>query len=50
MKNSQCSNLKIDDYLDLLNLTVQLGDIKWQNEIKRKLHKLQVNTAEKQNA
>ncbi|MBP2001546.1 hypothetical protein J2Z69_002591 [Paenibacillus shirakamiensis] len=28
---------QIDEYLDLLNLAVQLGDEKWQREIIRKL-------------
>ena len=33
--------LLIDDYLDLLNLAIQLGDLRWQEEIKRKLHYMQ---------
>lgn len=32
----RCS-LQIDDYLDLLNLAIQLGDVKWQKEITRKM-------------
>lgn len=35
------SSLQIDDYLDLLNLAVSLGDLKWQKEILRKLEFLQ---------
>lgn len=31
------ATLHVDDYLDLLNLAAQLGDIKWQKEIIRKL-------------
>ncbi|MEF3355194.1 hypothetical protein PV403_18810 [Paenibacillus sp. GYB006] len=31
------TNLKLDDYLDLLNLAVSIGDEKWQKEIVRKL-------------
>ncbi|MGG1877049.1 hypothetical protein [Paenibacillus campinasensis] len=31
------SSLQIDDYLDLLNLAIQLGDEKWQKEITRKM-------------
>ncbi|MBW4085650.1 MULTISPECIES: hypothetical protein [Paenibacillus] len=29
--------LKVDDYLDLLNLAVKVGDLKWQKEIKSRL-------------
>ncbi|MET3211897.1 UNVERIFIED_CONTAM: hypothetical protein ABIC26_004865 [Paenibacillus sp. PvR008] len=36
------TSLHIDDYLDLLNLAVQVGDIKWQKEITRKLQALSV--------
>lgn len=32
----RCS-LQIDDYLDMLNLAIQLGDAKWQKEITRKM-------------
>ena len=32
----RCS-LQMDDYLDLLNLAIQLGDVKWQKEITRKM-------------
>lgn len=32
--------LKIDDYLDLLNLAISLGDLNWQREIIRKLANL----------
>lgn len=35
--NLQRSNLQVDDYLDLLNLAIQLGDLKWQKEITRKI-------------
>lgn len=31
------SSLQIDDYLDLLNLAANLGDLKWRKEILRKL-------------
>lgn len=31
------SSLQIDDYLDLLNLATNLGDLKWRKEIIRKL-------------
>lgn len=31
------STLQIDDYLDLLNLATNLGDLKWRKEILRKL-------------
>ncbi|MBO2944311.1 hypothetical protein JJQ72_10065 [Paenibacillus sp. F411] len=31
------TNLQVDDYLDLLNLAIQLGDLKWQKEITRKM-------------
>ncbi|WP_440115552.1 hypothetical protein [Paenibacillus sp. QZ-Y1] len=33
----QKADLQLDDYLDLLNLATNLGDIKWQKEIIRKL-------------
>ncbi|NMO96376.1 hypothetical protein [Paenibacillus lemnae] len=33
----QRTNLQVDDYLDLLNLAIQLGDLKWQKEITRKM-------------
>ncbi|WP_195724413.1 hypothetical protein [Paenibacillus monticola] len=29
--------LQVDDYLDLLNLAVKVGDLKWQKEIKSRL-------------
>ncbi|WP_410513207.1 hypothetical protein PaeBR_01650 [Paenibacillus sp. BR2-3] len=29
--------LKVDDYLDMLNLAVKVGDLKWQKEIKSRL-------------
>ncbi|MGF6357321.1 DNA-binding MarR family transcriptional regulator [Paenibacillus sp. 4624] len=29
--------LQLDDYLDLLNLAINLGDTRWQKEIIRKL-------------
>ncbi|WP_198015888.1 hypothetical protein [Paenibacillus sp. HW567] len=29
--------LTVDDYLDLLNLAVKVGDLKWQKEIKSRL-------------
>lgn len=35
--NLQRTNLQVDDYLDLLNLAIQLGDVKWQKEITRKM-------------
>ncbi|MFC7680423.1 hypothetical protein [Paenibacillus sp. GCM10028914] len=35
--NHQRTNLQVDDYLDLLNLAIQLGDAKWQKEITRKM-------------
>ncbi|UNK21449.1 hypothetical protein MNQ98_02680 [Paenibacillus sp. N3/727] len=35
--NLQRINLQVDDYLDLLNLATQLGDVRWQKEITRKL-------------
>ncbi|MCL6604110.1 MAG: hypothetical protein K6T94_14670 [Paenibacillus sp.] len=31
------TTLKVDDYLDLLNLAVKVGDLKWQKEIKSRL-------------
>ncbi len=31
------TTLQVDDYLDLLNLAVKVGDLKWQKEIKFKL-------------
>lgn len=31
------TTLQVDDYLDLLNLAVKLGDLKWQKEIKSRL-------------
>ncbi|MFP4975058.1 hypothetical protein ACE6ED_06590 [Paenibacillus sp. CN-4] len=34
------TSLKLDDYLDLLNLAVKVGDLKWQKEIKSKLQHL----------
>ncbi len=37
------SSLQIDDYLDLLNLAVSLGDVKWQKEILRKLEYVQAD-------
>ncbi|MGZ0039324.1 hypothetical protein [Paenibacillus ottowii] len=40
------TSLHIDDYLDLLNLAVQVGDTKWQKEITRKLQALSVLQAE----
>lgn len=40
------SPLKVDDYLDLLNLATSLGDLKWQEEIIRKLECLQENLSE----
>ncbi|GAB6928469.1 hypothetical protein JCM10914A_24520 [Paenibacillus sp. JCM 10914] len=36
MTSRRCS-LQIDDYLDMLNLAIQLGDVKWQKEITRKI-------------
>ncbi|GAB1158582.1 MULTISPECIES: hypothetical protein [Paenibacillus] len=33
----QKTSLQLDDYLDLLNLAITLGDTKWQKEIVRKL-------------
>ncbi|WP_166279556.1 hypothetical protein [Saccharibacillus alkalitolerans] len=33
-------NLTLDDYLVLLNVAVQVGDKKWQKEIKRKLERI----------
>ncbi|WP_178075832.1 hypothetical protein [Paenibacillus oralis] len=33
-----------DDYLDLLNLAIQLGDKQWQKEIIRKLEMMQTET------
>ncbi len=33
-------NLTLDDYLDLLNVAVQVGDKKWQKEITRKLERI----------
>ncbi|WP_170307960.1 hypothetical protein [Paenibacillus dakarensis] len=35
--NLQRSDLQVDDYLDLFNLALQLGDMKWQKEITRKI-------------
>ncbi|MDQ0089428.1 hypothetical protein J2T12_002840 [Paenibacillus anaericanus] len=40
------SPLTVDDYLDLLNLATRLGDLKWQEEIIRKLSCLQDNLSE----
>ncbi len=37
---TQKTTLQIDDYLDLLNLAVHIGDRKWQKEIIRKLEYL----------
>lgn len=37
-------HLQVDDYLDLLNLAVTLGDKKWQKEIKRKLEYMYPST------
>ncbi|MEW4371103.1 hypothetical protein [Paenibacillus kandeliae] len=34
---TQKTSLQIDDYLDMLNLAVHIGDQKWQKEIIRKL-------------
>lgn len=34
------SDLRVDDYLDMLNLAKQLGDQKWQKEIIRKLERM----------
>jgi len=31
------TTLQVDDYLDLLNLAVRMGDLKWQREIKSRL-------------
>ncbi|MFC3749369.1 hypothetical protein [Paenibacillus sp. GCM10012306] len=31
------TTLQVDDYLDLLNLAVKVGDLKWQKEIKSRL-------------
>lgn len=33
-------NLTFDDYLVLLNVAVQVGDKKWQQEITRKLERI----------
>lgn len=33
----QKADLRLDDYLDLLNLATHLGDTRWQKEIIRKL-------------
>ncbi|MDO3412728.1 hypothetical protein QWJ34_23375 [Saccharibacillus sp. CPCC 101409] len=33
-------SLSFDDYLDLLNVAVQVGDKKWQKEITRKLERM----------
>ncbi|WP_202128543.1 hypothetical protein [Paenibacillus dendrobii] len=38
--SAQCAEMRIDDYLDLLNLAKQLKDIRWQKEIIRKLERL----------
>lgn len=35
------TRLNIDDYLDLLNLAAQLGDLQWHKEIIRKLEMMQ---------
>ncbi|WP_438434821.1 hypothetical protein [Gorillibacterium sp. sgz500922] len=34
------TRLSLDDYLDLLNLAIRLGDKGWQKEITAKLEKL----------
>ncbi|GIO52124.1 hypothetical protein ACTHSJ_14290 [Paenibacillus cellulositrophicus] len=34
------ASLRVDDYLDLLNLAKQLQDTRWQKEIIRKLERL----------
>lgn len=39
-KSAQCTEMRVDDYLDLLNLAKQLNDLKWQKEIIRKLERL----------
>ncbi|MNB72174.1 hypothetical protein D3C81_212750 [compost metagenome] len=31
------TSLEVDDYLDLLNLAVKVGDVKWQQQIKSRL-------------
>lgn len=31
------TTLQVDDYLDLLNHAVKVGDLKWQKEIKSRL-------------
>ncbi|MDO7906835.1 hypothetical protein Q5741_10400 [Paenibacillus sp. JX-17] len=41
----QKTSLHVDDYLDLLNLAVQIGDTKWQKDITRKLEYLLARTA-----
>lgn len=35
-----------DDYLDLLNLAIKLGDKQWQKEIIRKLEMMQAETCD----
>ncbi|GIO31616.1 MULTISPECIES: hypothetical protein [Paenibacillus] len=39
--SAQRAELRIDDYLDLLNLAKRLDDARWQKEIIRKLERLQ---------
>lgn len=34
------ATLRVDDYLDLLNLAKQLQDLQWQKEIIRQLERL----------
>lgn len=43
----QKTSLHIDDYLDLLNLAVQVRDEKWQKEITRKLQGLLILQTQK---
>lgn len=48
MNYFQKTYLQIDDYLDLLNLATQLGDLKWQKEIIRKLEIMHLSLVEEQ--
>lgn len=41
--SSRKTCLQTDDFLDLLNLATQLGDLKWQREIIRKLEYMQMD-------
>lgn len=41
------TSLQVDDYLDLLNLAVKVGDLKWQQQIKERLQFMLCNNCPK---